>query len=82
MPSLILLIGLIAIVYPSAIASAPLFVIGWCMLLYGVVEIINTLKIGKIRRLKEKMAKAMEEKNIKEKEENEKEDKAVNNIES
>ena len=87
MPSLILLTGLIAIVYPSAIASAPLFVIGWCMLLYGVVEIINALKIGKIRRLKEKMAKAMEEKDTKEmdakeKEENEKEDKAVNNIES
>ena len=57
------------------------------MLLYGVVEIINALKIGKIRRLKEKMAKAMEEKDTKEKdtkekEENEKEDKVVNNIES
>ena len=33
MPSIIMLIGIIAVVYPSAIASAPLFVIGWCMML-------------------------------------------------
>ena len=45
MPSIILLTGLVAIIYPKAIASAPLFVIGWCMLIYGVVECINTLKI-------------------------------------
>ena len=50
MPSLILLVGLVAIVYPSAIASAPLFVIGWCMVLYGVVEAINQLKITRIRK--------------------------------
>ena len=30
MPSLILLIGIIAILYPQATASAPMFVIGWC----------------------------------------------------
>ena len=45
MPSIILLTGLVAIIYPKAIASAPLFVIGWCMLIYGVVECINSLKI-------------------------------------
>ena len=56
MPSIIMLIGIIAVVYPSAIASAPLFVIGWCMMLYGVVEIINNLKINGIRR---QMAKAV-----------------------
>lgn len=50
MPSLILLVGLIAVVYPAAIASAPLFVIGWCMVLYGVVEAINQLKIMRIRK--------------------------------
>ena len=50
MPSVILLTGLVAIVWPSAIASAPLFVIGWCMMLYGMVEFINNLKINGIRR--------------------------------
>ena len=56
-----MLIGIIAVVYPSAIASAPLFVIGWCMMLYGVVEIINNLKINGIRRQMTKDAKMTEE---------------------
>ncbi len=50
MPSVILIIGIIAIVYPAAIATAPLFVIGWCMLLYGVVECINALKAINCRK--------------------------------
>lgn len=50
MPSVVLLTGIIAIVWPSAIASAPLFVIGWCMMLYGVVELINNLKINGVHR--------------------------------
>lgn len=49
MPSIILLVGLVAVIFPSAIASAPLFVIGWCMVVYGVVEVINNIKIGRIR---------------------------------
>ena len=44
-PSIILLIGLLAVIKPSAIASAPLFIIGWTMLIYGVVECINAFKI-------------------------------------
>lgn len=49
-PSALLLLGLLAIIKPSAIASAPLFIIGWAMLIYGVVECINTLKISNNRR--------------------------------
>ena len=60
MPSVILLVGIIAIVYPSAIASAPLFVIGWCMVLYGAVELVNSLKIGGIRRQAAKAASKAE----------------------
>lgn len=56
MPSLILLIGLVAIIHPSTIASAPLFVIGWCMVVYGVVEMINALKISRIHRITAKTA--------------------------
>lgn len=50
MPSVILIVAIIAIVYPTAIATAPLFVIGWCMLLYGVVECINALKAISCRK--------------------------------
>jgi uncharacterized membrane protein HdeD (DUF308 family) len=52
MPSLILLVGLIAVIKPTVIASAPLLVIGWCMLLYGVVECLNTIKIMMARKRK------------------------------
>ncbi|SFG61984.1 HdeD family acid-resistance protein [Prevotella sp. KH2C16] len=57
MPSVILLIGIVAIVYPSVIKDDPLFVIGWSMLLYGVVECMNAVKIHNERR---KYTKAQE----------------------
>ncbi|MDY5686394.1 MAG: DUF308 domain-containing protein [Prevotella sp.] len=50
MPSLILLVALLSIVYPTAIASAPLLIIGWCMVVYGVADIINALKLSRLRR--------------------------------
>lgn len=49
-PTLVLLIGLIAIVKPSFIASAPLLVLGYCMIVYGVVDLIDTLKIHQCRK--------------------------------
>lgn len=63
MPSVILLVGLLALLFPSAIASAPLFVIGWCMLLYGVVEVINALQIGAARRRAVKMSETVNKEN-------------------
>lgn len=56
MPSVVLLVGIIAVVRPSTIASAPLFVIGWCMMLYGVIECINAFKIYKVKKAFEKIA--------------------------
>ena len=50
MPALTLLIGIVAIVSPSSIASAPLFVIGWSMIVYGIVELTNAIKLHKLRR--------------------------------
>lgn len=44
MPSLILLIGLYAIVKPMEQLSMVMLILGWCMLLYGVTELINALK--------------------------------------
>lgn len=49
-PSIILLMGLLAVIKPSAIASAPLFIIGWTMLIYGVVECINAFKLANNKR--------------------------------
>src|SRR5574344_928289 len=53
-PSLLLLVGLVAIIHPTAIASAPLFVIGWCLLIYGVIEAVNALKVYACRKSFEK----------------------------
>lgn len=50
MPSALLLLGILAIIKPSALASAPLLIIGWAMLVYGVVECANAFKISNNRR--------------------------------
>ncbi len=44
MPSLLLLAGIFIIVNPRQILTAPLFFIGWCMIIYGVVEVVNGIK--------------------------------------
>lgn len=44
-PSLILVVGIYVIVKPMATAELPMIILGWCSLLYGVTEIINSLKI-------------------------------------
>lgn len=50
-PSVLLLLGLLTIIKPSAIASAPLFIIGWGMLIYGIVELLNAFKISNNKRI-------------------------------
>ena len=50
MPTLVFLVGLTAIVKPDWMSTAPLFVIGWTMILYGIVECINAFKIMNMRR--------------------------------
>ena len=57
MPTLTLLIGIIAVVSPNSIATAPLFVIGWTMMVYGMVELINAIKIHQLRRQLERNVK-------------------------
>lgn len=49
-PSVILLIGLYVIIKPLAPASMAMLVLGWCLLLYGVTEMINSLKFYSDKR--------------------------------
>lgn len=60
MPALLLFVGLVAVISPKSIASAPLFVIGWAMMVYGVVEIINTVKVHQLRRSVERQLQRMQ----------------------
>ena len=49
-PSLILLTGLYVIIKPMAPASMAMLILGWCTLLYGVTEMINSLKFYSDKR--------------------------------
>ena len=49
-PSLILLTGLYVIIKPMAPAGAAMLILGWCSLLYGVTELINSLKFHSDRK--------------------------------
>ena len=49
-PCLIIVTGLFVILKPMETAELPLIILGWCSLLYGVTEIINSLKIWRIRK--------------------------------
>ena len=50
MPTLLLVAGIMAVAYPEAIASAPLFFIGWCMIVYGIVECVNGIKAHRCQK--------------------------------
>ena len=54
-PSLILLTGLYVIIKPMSPANIAMTILGWCSLLYGVTEIINSLKIHSNKRKAEKI---------------------------
>lgn len=45
MPTLILLTGLYVMVKPMAPLEMAMLILGWCTLLYGVVELINAMKL-------------------------------------
>ena len=49
-PSVVLLIGLYVIIKPMAPASMAMLILGWCSLLYGVTELVNSLKFHADRR--------------------------------
>lgn len=49
-PSLILLTGLFVVFKPMETAELPLMILGWCSLLYGVIELVNALKIHSLRK--------------------------------
>lgn len=55
-PSLILLTGLFVMLKPMQSAQMPLLILGWCSILYGVIELINALKIRSIRKQADRQA--------------------------
>lgn len=54
MPTILFILGCIALFKPTVFASAPLFFIGWFLIIYGIVECINALKARSNRKQAEK----------------------------
>lgn len=50
MPSLILITGLYVMVKPLAPLNTAMLVLGWCTLVYGIVELIHALKFYRDKR--------------------------------
>ena len=73
-PIVLLIIGILIFVKPMESAELPLIILGWCMLVYGVTEVINSLMVYSLRkrmkRQQEEAAKGLEAEEIKEEQEN------------
>ena len=73
-PIILLIIGILIFVKPMESAELPLIILGWCMLVYGVTEVINSLMVYSLRkrmkRQQEEAAKGLEAEEIKEEQEN------------
>lgn len=68
LPVVVLLVAIFMIWRPIEVAAAPLFIIGWCMLLYGAAELLGTVMVWKAGRVAKRMAeqKMLEEQAAKE----------------
>lgn len=64
LPVAIFFVGITALVKPSTIASAPLFIIGWGMMAYGMVDLVNTIKIHRCRKAFEKAQQGNDEADV------------------
>ena len=73
-PIILLIIGILIFVKPMESAVLPLIILGWCMLVYGVTEIINSLMVYSLRkrmkRQQEEATKGLEAEEIKEEQKN------------
>ncbi|GAB6982157.1 HdeD family acid-resistance protein [Prevotella dentasini] len=49
-PVVTLIVGIIVVSKPMETATLPLKIIGWCLMFYGVVELLNALKINQMKR--------------------------------
>ena len=49
-PSLIIIVGIYMFVKPLEMSALPFRILGWCLMFYGVVECINSIKIYQARK--------------------------------
>ena len=61
LPVVVLLVAIFMIWRPVETAAAPLFIIGWCMLLYGMAELLGGLMVWKADRIVRRMEREAEQ---------------------
>lgn len=59
-PILLLVTGVIIIAKPTLLPASALFIIGWAMMVYGVIDLVNTIKIQQVVKAYDQSLKAQE----------------------
>ena len=60
MPILLLALGVAMIVKPDLFAAMPFRILGWALIVYGVIECINAIKISQCRKQYERIQAAQQ----------------------
>lgn len=60
MPLLLLILGVLMIAKPDLFAAMPFRILGWALIVYGVIECINAIKIHNCRKQYEKIQAAQQ----------------------
>lgn len=60
MPLLLLVLGVLMIAKPNLFAAMPFRILGWALIVYGVIECINAIKIHNCRKQYEKIHAAQQ----------------------
>lgn len=54
-PAVLLLVAIYSLLQPMDAVSLPLFIIGWALMIYGVMECVNGLKIYRLHKAWDKL---------------------------
>ena len=60
MPLLLLVLGILMIAKPDLFAAMPFRILGWALIVYGIIECINAIKIHNCRKQYEKIQAAQQ----------------------
>lgn len=63
-PTIILCVGIFMLVKPMEMSALPFRILGWCLMFYGVVECINSIKIYKAKKVYEDTQRKLEQASI------------------
>jgi len=63
-PTIILGVGIFMLVKPMEMSALPFRILGWCLMFYGVVECVNSIKIYKAKKEYEDTQRKLEQASV------------------